>query len=267
MAGKSIAFLLLTIAAAAGAPAIAANDPTVQQIYQAAHAGRLDQAQQMMNQVLRDHPRSGKAHYVAAELYAKEGDAPRARMELGQAESIAPGLPFADAHAVRALKAQLTLTAHRATTRSAPAAHAFPWGAVLLIGILVSLVVVALRRRGQAAQPVTYAGAAYPPGGAPPYGAAGMYGPGFGPGAGPMSGGGIGSGIVGGLASGLAVGAGVVAGERLVEHFLDGGQGGAAAAPGQFADDAASNADMGGNDFGIADDPGSWDDSGGGDWS
>ena len=92
MAGKSIALLLLTIAAAAAAPAIAANDPTVQQIYQAAHAGRLDQAQQMMNQVLRDHPRSGKAHYVAAELYAKEGDAPRARMELGQAREHRAGL-------------------------------------------------------------------------------------------------------------------------------------------------------------------------------
>jgi len=38
--------------ALAGAPALADADPTVDQIYQAARAGHLDQAQQMMDQVL-----------------------------------------------------------------------------------------------------------------------------------------------------------------------------------------------------------------------
>ena len=46
-------------------------------------AGHLDQAQQMMTQVLADHPNSAKAHYVQAELYAREGKAALARSELG----------------------------------------------------------------------------------------------------------------------------------------------------------------------------------------
>jgi len=59
----------LTLAATTGAPALAdpATDPTVHQIYEAAQAGHFDQAQQMLDQVLRDHPKSGKAHYVVAE--------------------------------------------------------------------------------------------------------------------------------------------------------------------------------------------------------
>jgi hypothetical protein len=84
------AFLGLTAAIAFAAPVFADNDPSMQQIYDEARAGHLDQAQQMINQVLRDHPRSGKAHYVAAELAAKEGNLGVARGELGQAEQLAP---------------------------------------------------------------------------------------------------------------------------------------------------------------------------------
>ena len=54
--------------------------------------GHLDQAQQMMTQVLADHPTSAKAHYVQAELYAKEGKISPARSELGTAERLNPGL-------------------------------------------------------------------------------------------------------------------------------------------------------------------------------
>ena len=50
------------------------NDPSAHQIFQAVSAGRLAEAQQMVDQVLRDHPRSGEAHFVAAEVYAREGD-------------------------------------------------------------------------------------------------------------------------------------------------------------------------------------------------
>ena len=62
------------------------------QIYEAAAGGHLDQAQQMITQVLADHPTSAKAHYVQAELYAKEGKNALARAELGAAERLNPGL-------------------------------------------------------------------------------------------------------------------------------------------------------------------------------
>ncbi len=245
-----------------------AADPTMNQIYEAAAGGHLDQAQQMITQVLADHPTSAKAHYVQAELYAKEGKISPARSELAAAERLNPGLTAFSPRSVQELKSQLGLGgATRAMTpqivsvpeRSAP--H-FPWGALLIGVLVVGGLVMLFRRRAPSNQyPVAGPGV----GGSPP-----GYGPGYG--AGPMGGGGIGSGIAGGLASGLAVGAGVVAGEELAHHFLDGGHQGGVIPSADAAEPGYSNSDMGGNDFG-ANDPGSWDDGGGGlggggdDWS
>ncbi len=233
-----IALMLLSLAVAA--PVFADVDPSMQDVYTAAHSGHLAQAQQMMTQVLRDHPRSAKAHYVAAEIYAKEGNFSLARGEFNVAEQLEPGLPFAKPEAVQALRSQIV----------APGA-----GGLWLL----------LRRRTPTYGSPVLAGPAGYPGamGGPAYGG----GPGYGaPGAG-----GIGSGIAGGLASGLAVGAGVVAGEELAHHFLDGRR--EIVPPAEEPSAAPSNGDMGGSDFGVTEDPGSWDDSsgssggGGDDWS
>ena len=259
MSKHRVALLLLAGAVAFAAPVFADGDPTMQQIYDEAKAGHLDRAQTMINQVLKDHPRSAKAHYVAAELASKEGNLTTARSELAEAEQLDPGLPFAKPAAVQELKAQLSPRARTQVLAAAPERHSFPWVAVLLIGGVIVLVWMALRRRNPPPA-VQYPGGAYsgmPGGGTPaPYGGPGGYGA--------PQGGGIGSSIAGGLASGLAVGAGVVAGEEIARHFLDGGhhEGGATAAP-VYSDEPPPNADLGGNDFGV-NDPGSWDDSGGG---
>ena len=265
----------LTLAVSFSAPVLAdgAADPTVHQIYEAAEAGRFDQAQQMMDQVLKDHPKSEKAHYVQAELYAKEGKTALARAQLAEAEGIDPGLTHENPRSVLALKSQLGLVsrstqAPRVTgLSSAPASRPFPWGTALIFVVVIGLLWMMFRRRNTYSQ--------YPaagPGGPGYGGGPGGYG-GYGPG-GPAGGGGIGSGIAGGLASGLAVGAGVVAGEELAHHFLDGGnrEGAGGVIPPANAGEwqQSSNSDMGGSDFGV-NDPGSWDDSGGGgggdDWS
>ena len=65
MLKRIVAPLVLVAAFSCAGPVLAA-DPTVDQIYEQAREGHLDQAQQMMNQVLRDHPGSAKAHYVEA---------------------------------------------------------------------------------------------------------------------------------------------------------------------------------------------------------
>ena len=258
-------FLGLAAAVAFAGPVLADNDPSVQQIYDEARAGHLDHAQQMIDQVLADHPRSARAHYVAAELAAREGKSGVARSELSQAELLDPGLTFAKPQAVEALKAQLgERHATSALLVGAPqqAEHRFPWGPVLLLGALVLFVVWLVTRRRAA--PVQYPGGAYS--GAGVAGGPGPYGPGgYGPGYGAPMGGGIGSGIAGGLASGLAVGAGVVAGEELAHHFLDGDrrEGGGAQPVYNPESLPPSNSDMGGNDFGMNDTSG-WDDSGGG---
>jgi uncharacterized protein len=247
------------------APVFADSDPTMDQIYRAAAGGHIDQAQQMITQVLADHPNSAKAHYVQAELYAREGKTSLARSELSAAEQLKPGLPFANLRSVQELKAQLGLRTGVIGPQGVEAEHAaprFPWGTLLILAGAVGLLVVVFRRRSYSQYPVAGPGV----GGAP-----GSYGPGgYGPG--PMSGGGIGSGIAGGLASGLAVGAGVVAGEELAHHFLDGGHGGGGIIPPAEAGDSGfGNSDMGGADFGVNDLGSGWDDGGGsdggGDWS
>ncbi len=260
--------LMATLAAAAS--------PSVDDIYQAARAGHLGDAQRMVDQVVAEHPKSAKAHYVAAEIYAKEGKTATARNELQTAEQLEPGLPFAKPQSVAELKSLLAAPAAAAgqspAGQSAAGQGSFPWGTVVILLLAVGVIVMVVKSlAARNAAPQNY----YPGGGAPGQG----YGPGYGPAGGypGAGGGGLGSSIVGGLATGAAVGAGMVAGEALAHHFLDGDQ------PHVAAQDAPQNAayvqnsDMGGNDFGI-NDASSWDDNtnyadlssgdvGGDDWS
>jgi uncharacterized protein len=261
-----LAAALAGITFAVAAPSLADAEPTMAQIYAAAEGGHLDQAQQMIGQVVADHPESYKAHYVQAEIYAREGNTPQARSELAVAERLNPGLSGFSPRSVQELKAQLGLSGGARTfgnpvigtpARSAPR---FPWGTVLILAVIAGVLMMVFRRRSYGQYPVAPGGM----GGAP-----GTYGPGYGPA--PM-GGGMGSGIAGGLASGLAVGAGVVAGEELAHHFLDGGRRDGGVIPSaDAAEPGYSNSDMGGADFGANDPGSSWDDGGsgggGGDWS
>jgi hypothetical protein len=262
-----------------GGVAQAADEPGLHQIYQAADAGRLDEAQSMMRQVLQAHPNSGKAHYVEAELLAKQGDFSRAREELAKAQSLAPGLPFAKPQAVENLK---TLLEGSSATRAnnLPVAHAqpvehsssFPWGLFLTgLGLIAFIVVVARVMSQRAGPSASYvpAGHAEPvPAGYTPYGASYNGGaPGYAPGYNPQPG--MGSRIMGGLATGAAVGAGVVAGEAIARHFMGGQDNSQPFSSASNNIDLAPSSgdlfnDMGGQDFGIAD-TSSWDDGGGSD--
>jgi hypothetical protein len=237
-------------------PALAA-DPSPAQVYQAARNGNLAQAQQMIAQVLRDHPQSGEAHYVAAEIDARGGDFKAARQQLQTAESLEPGLPFASARSVQDLQAQLTETPLEVLApRTVRAGRSHLGLFMIFIGAGVVLWLL-LRRRAMAMGYPQYPGRY--PGGVQP-GMPGGYGPG-----GYMPGGG--SGIMGSVASGLALGAGVAAGEELVDHMLNGGSssGGGFVPPAESAPAPDPNSDMGGNDFGL-NDPGSWDGGGSGGW-
>jgi uncharacterized protein len=264
---KHPAIVLAALLLAVAGPVLADNDPTPHQIYQAVEAGRLGEAQQMINQVLRDRPNSAQAHFVAAELDARVGDLTTAREQFAQAKQLDPTLHFASAHAVDELTAQLAGgagpgTAGRGYTVQgfAPERHAsFPWGFVLAVGLGLMVLWAILRARAATyTQPQVLPGA--PP--AQPYASGPGYGPGYPP-AYPSAG----SGLMGSLASGLAIGAGVAAGEELVHHVLDGNSSQAQGyvPPASDLRDAPVNGDMGGSDFGV-NDPGSWDagSSGGG---
>ena len=242
-----------------------ASDPNAHQIYLALQGGNVAGAQQMIGQVLRDHPGSAKAHFVAAEVDARADNYGLARAQLAQAESIEPGLSFASRNAVRELRRQIGAVPGAGLTRSPSTRHGSNLGwALLLIGGVVVVWMIVRRRMAAAsyrAYPGQFPGAMPPgsPGGPPaPPGGPGGYPPGYTPGGG--------SGILGGLGTGLAMGAGMAAGEGLVDHMLGGTSGGgmiADANAGQAIDPQA-NSGMGGNDFGMSD-PGSWDDGAGGD--
>lgn len=291
---------LLAGALALAAPVYAAPDASMHDVYLAAEAGKFTEAQAMMDQVLRDHPNSGKAHFVEAELLAKQGKFAAAQAELSTAEKLAPGLPFAKAGAVEKLRTLL------ATPQTAPAARTSavqsqpmqapvrygnaggngggtPWGLLLVLGLIVAgFIVFASRfmaRRAGTSQPAYndgMGGNAWGSGGIqgqPGYPQQG-YGPGYGPQGGmPGQGPGLGSRIAGGLATGAAVGAGIVAGEALMHHFTDGNRnqsndsGNSPRNDIVYDDpsrtDRLAADDMGGSDFGV-NDSSSWDDSSGG---
>jgi hypothetical protein len=243
--------------------ALAATDPTVHQIYEAAQSGRVAEAEQMVDQVLQDNPRSGKAHYVAAEIYARGGNLPRARSELAQAEQIDPGLPFVtNSTAVSSLKRELA--ANRVPQGIGgygrpQSGSGLPWGGIVLVLLGIGVVWMFIRRRVQASSYGGYPGNIAPGPGQPGYGA---------PGSGPYPSypGGGGSGLMGSLGTGLAIGAGVAAGEELVHHVLDGDRSGviSSSSAGELGEIQPQNSNMGGNDFGVGD-SNSWGDSSGGD--
>ena len=99
----ALGFMLFALAIIGG-PAFAESVPTLHEVYQATQAGRLDEAQSMMNKVLQEHPNSAKAHYVEAEILVKKGMLGKAETELNNAERLEPGLPFAKPQAVQELK-------------------------------------------------------------------------------------------------------------------------------------------------------------------
>ncbi|HEY1899783.1 MAG TPA: tetratricopeptide repeat protein [Steroidobacteraceae bacterium] len=249
----------VSLAAADAAPAAA--DATPHQIYEAAQSGHMAEAQQMIEQVLRDHPQNAKAHYIAAQLDARIGDLGAARQQLATAKQLDPSQSFtANRAELGTLERQLAgiRTVMPGSRPFAPAVRrsSAPWGLIIVVGLGALILFNIFRNRAQRA---------YLPGGGSgllPPGNPGMQ-PGYGYPPYPPAGGG--SGLMGGLASGLAIGAGVAAGEELVRHMIDGNSSGNAVPPGADFRDEPQNQDMGGADFGTQDGSSWGNDSGGGD--
>jgi hypothetical protein len=260
---------LSSVVMAAAACALAA-DPTLDQVYEAVEAGRLDQAQRMMAEVLHDHPNSARAHYVEAEVLARQGRADKAQAELSRAEQLSPGLPFASSASVRQLRSLIApASAHEAPIAAGDLSAAigpargssFPWGLVVIVvvgGLIVYAIVRARRKEAavpygggssaSAPPPVAASAGAPAPGAPSPYSGVAMTPPA----------GGLASNIVGSLATGAAVGAGAVAGEALAHELID-GHASNRDLP-RNASSAPADNDAGDRDFGVSH-AGSWDDA------
>jgi len=262
------------------APAFAEEDATMHQVYLAAEAGKFNEAQAMMDKVLQDHPNSAKAHFVEAELLAKQGRFNEAGAELNTAEHLQPGLPFVKPEVLQNLKGRIASVSTGAVQpanagKKNPQSIIKDWTPAILlilgIGLVVLLIGFMSRRNSKIMPANSYAGNASGQN-MPPVGASGA-----GSVMGQAAAGGMGSGIMGSLATGAAMGAGVVAGEALMHHFIDGNKNNDAperslpdTSPWNTASNINDNDDMGGTDFGIADSS-SWDDDstdeGNDDWS
>jgi len=214
---------LLTALLLAGSIALADNVPTIHQVYQTAESGDLSGAHQMVEQVLKAHPESAKAHFVDAEILVRQGNLANARSELATAEKLAPGLPFAKPNAVKNIKQRIsennqneiinTIASEATPSNEKP----FPW-MMLIIGVGAVVLIVLVFKSFFSRKTDTYpaqgnggydapSAQRYPNTNAP-----------FNP---SQNGGGIGSNIASGLAAGAAAGVGIVAGEALMHHFMD----------------------------------------------
>ena len=294
--------LMLAAALTVGVAMAQSAEPTLNQVYATAQAGKLDDAQLMIQQVLIGHPKSAKAHFVRAELFARQGDLVHARESLATAEKLSPGLSFAKPEAVQALRTQLAASAAPKTGSGlstnrvggnavSPAAPAYTapaatsssssWGLPLLLaGVAIIAGYFIFRRRDPApvAAPVAYApqNGLNGPQSFGMGGAGGMQPAGYPQQGGyaPQQGTGLGGRIMGGVATGLAVGAGVMAAEAIGRNLMGNHNSASAgqldsAGHNDYQPIGNSNPDMGGADFGI-NDTSSWDGGGdgggGGDW-
>jgi hypothetical protein len=280
---KLLAHVFMIIALMGAGFAMAQAEPTMNQIYSTAQAGKLDEAQVMVQQVLISHPKSAKAYFVRAELFARQGKLDLARESLASAEKYAPGLPFAKPEAVQALRSQLAgkpqvkSVASPAVTYAAPQApvqSSTSWALPLLLagGVMVAGYFFFRRRNPQSLGSQTdyvnqnglngpqgfgMGGGAMQPQPAYPQ-------PGYPQGNPQQAGTGLGGRIMGGVATGLAVGAGVMAAEAIGRNLMGGHN-----SPTPQADHLSNsnssfeptpqNTDMGGSNFGISD-TSSWDD-------
>lgn len=285
---RLVQWLLVATLLGAGC-AMAQSEPNMAQIYATAQAGKLDDAQVMIQQVLLAHPQSAKAHYVQAELYARQGKLDAARAALASADKLAPGLAFAKPQAVQALRAQLSAhatapaaagagagagVAPHAAAPQAPATSSWLMPVLLTGGVMVAAYFFFRRRQPEpTAQQSAYANPnglngpqtfgmgggmqpAYP---APGYPQAGYP---------QQAGSGLGGRIMGGVATGLAVGAGVMAAQAIGRNLMGEHNSPSPGAQDHFGNNdfqpLPTNTDMGGANFGI-NDAGSWDDGGGAD--
>jgi tetratricopeptide (TPR) repeat protein len=243
-------------------------EATLPEVYKAVQSGQMAKADVMMKEVLQNHPNSAKAHYVAAELYLKEGKLEVARNHFIKAQNLAPGLPFAQAESVQKLQVQLSSGAGGSVAGSSPSSifsNPIFWGLIAIL--VVGVIIVMRRRKAQAVQVYNAPSAGYPgapgtPGGPTPY----PGGPAGYPGA--PAAGGMGSGLMGSLATGAALGAGMYAGQALASSLMgghDNGHQNTNPNMNQVGGPASLDPNFGVRDASSWDDGGasSWDDSGG----
>jgi len=245
IAVRACAFLP-AIVLLASTPLAAPNVPSINQVYQAARAGHLDQAEAMTRQVLKVYPNSARPNYVMAQILAAEGRTGEAQTYLENAERLKPGLPFANPQSVANLKRRISNGDQSPVTR--PSTNQIHWW-WLLVGAFVLFVLWRARRRSSVPSR-NYNDVAPGGGAAGPW--PGMHSSGYG-----------GGGFLRSVLGGLGFGAGAAAGERAMDRFFGREQQGPTQQ--EISDPSSDSGNLGGDAFGVQpgeSSSGGWEDSG-----
>lgn len=211
--------------------------PSPHQVQSMIAAGQTGQALQDLKAVLAQHPQSGIAWYLAAEAQDASGNEAAAAQALAKADQYAPGLPFANAQAVQALRTHIN------NGLESSGEHHATGGVSIVLLVIVALIALFVLLRmvagwGRRAPMNT----PYPSNPNMPF--SGGYGAG-----GPFAGGGMGGGLGSSIITGLAAGAGFAAGERVIDGLMGGNQA-------QAAPDFGQQNFPGPQDDGLSGDPG-----------
>lgn len=227
-----------------------ASVPSIEQVYQAAHAGHLAQAEAMTRQVLQTYPNSARAHYVMAQILAAEGRTEEARSYLEAAERLKPGLPFANRGSVANLEARIN-GGQRSPVATHPNTNQFHWWWWLIAAAIIFFILRAISGRRSAR--TEYSDGSVSTGSVPaaprPAWPFGGYG---------------GGGLLSSVLAGLGFGAGAAAGERAVDRMFGREREEAPAQP-EIQEPSSGPADLGGDEFGVQpgeSSSGGWEDSG-----
>jgi uncharacterized protein len=94
-------------------------EPSIGQVYYTAKSGDFPKAKQMIGVVLRSHPQSAFAHYIAAEVYAMAGEFATAEVQLNASQAIDPNSKFVAPDVLQALQSKIAKGLATAT----PALH------------------------------------------------------------------------------------------------------------------------------------------------
>jgi tetratricopeptide (TPR) repeat protein len=200
--------------------------PTVDDVQAEVAKGNYSHAEEMMREVVAAKPGSARAHYVYAEILARDRRFDQAAEQAARAKSIDPTLKFTQPETFRAFeqllereqaagrrpvvseRAPATGLREPAPVESSGGVPGWAWGLGLAGLALVAWRALGAKRQANVAPPYTPAMASGTPAAAP----MGGYGPAYPPA--PAAGSGL-------LGTGLAVAGGVAAG-MLAEKFLEG---------------------------------------------
>lgn len=128
----AVALMLASVSSFAYTPA------EVEQVANVQHNYVL--AENMMQQVLQEHPKSAAAHFEMAQVQALEGKLPEARSELQQAKQLDPSLSFDKIGAVGALEAKLQPSVAVQPTAGAPVAVVYHSPMAMIMEVLLWIV-------------------------------------------------------------------------------------------------------------------------------